>query len=389
MAITGSNRILALVAVNMIVFAVALGALELSGRLFWFSKSCLTDACDPKHLSSPPDLVRDPLGIDVSRYDAVLGYAPREDISVTMPDSVPAWHGATVTTDAMGFRTNGAPPASDHLPLVLVAGDSFTFGDQVEDGQTWSACLERSGGLRSLNAGVYGYGTAQSLLRIETSLDRYALDPQLIILSTLVGGDFKRDRLSFMFGLPRASVIRKGSGELEFAPPPEQNAPGSRLERREIEAEISRRAFEFLYETSWIFRRGIDRAAPDLVPAPESRFTQAHSNAAEVKEIIDWTIARFAELETEKLFLLQYAGPPFMPNPPQYPEQSTYLIERLEEHGIPYVDTYSAIFEGGHDLRDLYRGHHTPAGNQLVCETLLASPVLQSIIHSSADEAAR
>jgi hypothetical protein len=383
---SGMKKALALIAVNLVVFVVVLVASELAARLFWLSKSCLAGTCDKRFLSFPPELDRAPFWINVSRYDAVLGYAPRENISVTMPDSVPAWHGATITTDAMGFRTNGGSPPPDHLPLVLAAGDSFTFGDQVEDSQTWSACLEKGRRLRSLNTGVYGYGTAQSLLRIETSLERFALEPQLIILSTLVGGDFKRDRLDFMFSLPRVAVIKNESGELEFAPPPESDAAGSRLAGRRIEAAISRRPFELLYETSWLIRWGIDRVAPDFTSPSDARFTRAHPNAADVLEIIDWTIARFAELDTKKLFLLQYAGPPFVADPPERPERSAYIIERLEEHGIPYVDTYSAIFEGGRDLGRLYSGHHTPEGNQLVCETILASPVLLELIHSS-DEA--
>lgn len=91
-------------------------------------------------------------------HDAELGYVPRPDFA----SADNRWH-AMVTIDSDGMRGNGAPrPEGD---WVLAAGDSFTFGDQVGDADTWPARLERELGRPVQNGGVFGYGFAQAVLR--------------------------------------------------------------------------------------------------------------------------------------------------------------------------------------------------------------------------------
>ena len=72
----------------------------------------------------------------------------------------------TILTD--GTRSNG--PVSrglvDHPPILAV-GNSFTFGDEVSDDATWPAQLEAETRRRVVNAGVFGYGLDQTILRAE------------------------------------------------------------------------------------------------------------------------------------------------------------------------------------------------------------------------------
>jgi hypothetical protein len=79
-----------------------------------------------------------------------------------------------------------------------VVGDSFTFGDQVSNHETWPACLERKTGTGVANAGVFGYGGAQSVLRarLETGRRTYGL----VILSVLV------EETSSAIGLPTGAA---------------------------------------------------------------------------------------------------------------------------------------------------------------------------------------
>ena len=44
----------------------------------------------------------------------------------------------------------------------MAVGDSFTFGDEVNDGQTWPAQLQQLTGRRVINGGVSGYGFDQT-----------------------------------------------------------------------------------------------------------------------------------------------------------------------------------------------------------------------------------
>jgi len=110
-----------------------------------------------------------------SVLDPRLGYAPRPGYSGST-DS----RGTRVTIDAGGLRSNGGPaPAGD--PAVGAVGDSFTFGDQVGDDETWPARLERILGRRVVNGGVFGYSLTQSVLRAEDLLARF--DPAWLVVS--------------------------------------------------------------------------------------------------------------------------------------------------------------------------------------------------------------
>ena len=54
--------------------------------------------------------------------------------------------------------------ASDHYKMKAF-GDSFTFGSDVPDGQTWPGIIENQTGWECLNYGVPGYGPDQALLK--------------------------------------------------------------------------------------------------------------------------------------------------------------------------------------------------------------------------------
>lgn len=74
---------------------------------------------------------------------------------------------AHYTLDAAGFRTTPGNRQEGHP--ILVMGDSFHFGDGIEDDQTVSAHLVRrsAGALRPFNLAVSGYGPHQVLRQLE------------------------------------------------------------------------------------------------------------------------------------------------------------------------------------------------------------------------------
>lgn len=146
-------------------------------------------------------LVRDPLCFESYRllrvdqvrrgYPAlphpVLGYVPKP--SFRSRDN--HW-GTLVSIDADGYRSNGAAATPPGVPIVA-AGDSFTFGDQVDDGETWPAYLQEALARPVVNAGVFGYSIGQAVLRAEEVLDRVPAD--WLVLS-FVPGDIERCELS-------------------------------------------------------------------------------------------------------------------------------------------------------------------------------------------------
>jgi len=121
-----------------------------------------------------------------SRYveDPTLGYVPRANYST-----------AVLNIDAEGFRRSDAtsdgraPPGAG---AILAAGDSFTFGEEVKDDETWPAHLQQLLGRRVLNAGVSGYGFDQIVMRAERTVpDNH---PSAIVVS-FIADDIRRTEM--------------------------------------------------------------------------------------------------------------------------------------------------------------------------------------------------
>src|SRR5262249_1689918 len=78
---------------------------------------------------------------------------------------------------------------------ILTFGDSFTFGDEVSDNETWPYYLEKLlPGSEVINFGVHGYGHDQMLLYLQEEGIKY--HPDIVILGFLPF-DMKRNVVSF------------------------------------------------------------------------------------------------------------------------------------------------------------------------------------------------
>lgn len=103
-------------------------------------------------------------------FDATLGWIPKAGFN----SQENIWR-TQVTILPDGVRANGPSPgaeAANRRPILAV-GDSFTFGDQVSDDETWPAQLERLSGVPVINGGVFGYGIDQSYLRAQHLTERF------------------------------------------------------------------------------------------------------------------------------------------------------------------------------------------------------------------------
>lgn len=101
---------------------------------------------------------------------------------------------------------------------VLVLGDSFTFGDEVSDDETYAHVLgELLPGVEVINLGVHGYGQDQMLLYLQEVGARYQPD---VVLLGFVSDDMERNLLAFRdFAKPRFT-LREGRLELGGTPVP-------------------------------------------------------------------------------------------------------------------------------------------------------------------------
>lgn len=112
-------------------------------------------------------------------YDPTYGWLPIANFEGRKWGHVVALHDH-------GIRSNGGSvPGISDRPFVLAIGDSYTFGDEVGDADTWPAIFERTYGIRVLNAGVSSFGLDQMVMRAETLAEVYK--PELIAVTFIAG----------------------------------------------------------------------------------------------------------------------------------------------------------------------------------------------------------
>ena len=125
-----------------------------------------------------------------------------------------------------GIRSNGSGNAGtevwDAAEDILAIGDSFTFGAQVSDWETWPARLEKLSGTRVVNAGVNGYGIDQAFLRAQRLLSRYRFRT---VIFSFIPDDIRRCQMSVFAAAKPYFEFRDGRLRLENVPVPPPSPP--------------------------------------------------------------------------------------------------------------------------------------------------------------------
>ena len=132
-----------------------------------------------------------------SVHDDRLGYRPR-----------PGYAAPGVTIGPDGLRETGPVPAGDKPPILAV-GDSFTFGAEVNDPDTWPALLQGLTGRRVLNGGVSGYGFDQTVLRAEALAPLYR--PGAIVVA-FIADDIRRTEMRRLWSADKPYFAPEGDG---------------------------------------------------------------------------------------------------------------------------------------------------------------------------------
>ncbi|MBS0524106.1 MAG: SGNH/GDSL hydrolase family protein [Proteobacteria bacterium] len=122
-------------------------------------------------------------------HDPRLGFVPRPDYY---------WYHGMAHYDAHSDRLTPAPPGMALAePPVLVLGDSFAHGDEIDDSETWPTRLQPLIHRRVVNAAMSGYGIDQMVLRGEIEAAREK--PAAIVLS-FIADDVRRMEMKRVWG---------------------------------------------------------------------------------------------------------------------------------------------------------------------------------------------
>lgn len=335
-------------------------------------------------LESPAaDESRNPVGCGTS-YDPELGWKPEPFRSgVNSGDG-------QVSILSTGIRSNGEQsPAGNSI--VLAVGDSYTFGDQVSDDQSWPAALERRLNKPVLNGGVCGYGIGQSVRRAEILVEHFR--PDVLILG-MIPTDIDRTRASSFHGTkkPYFSIENGGltynNGHL--------SVPMVKPATKSEEKSLLRRIGVSLESTSvlWQMLPNI----PQLIGQIQSRIALIRGTTyvyftSDGVGLSCELLSRFRSIEKKHdartLLVVQYKFRDILNRMELEAERSDRshspdteivaktieLIACADKVGIEVVDTYAPLrniyLNGGRaELLALYRGHMSPEGNEFVAELI-------------------
>ncbi len=168
------------------------GTIAVCALLFEFSSYIYIKCCSESVKPSASDFVSNLESSWLRQYykttyDPQLGWQYKSNFSKSGENSAgELWRWST---DEFGARLNPNFGAS-LTPYIATFGDSWTFGDEVDDDETWQHFLSNKLGTNVSNYGVNAYGTGQALLRFKDKLNA-GLSPKIVILG-IFEDNFKR-----------------------------------------------------------------------------------------------------------------------------------------------------------------------------------------------------
>jgi hypothetical protein len=174
------------------------------------------------------------------RYDPVLGHRLRANLRERN------YKGGLVSSNSDGARgTVEYPLERDGKTRIVAIGDSFTFGQEVDDRDVWTAVLERLDPHREvINLGASAYGRDQVLLSLREQGLKY--HPDVVLLGYFTD-DGHRSPYEFVCG-PKPVFRKQGNSyRLENVPVPKAEEMSARLRRRSLLYMLGRWMVERLF----------------------------------------------------------------------------------------------------------------------------------------------
>ncbi len=336
-----------LIIANLLVLFLIILTLELGIRLASSIQACFRDDCDFKTITKLNISTEKEIGLYV--FDEKVGYLHKKNFKYIFPKN-----NRLISIDEKGFRNNKNKIGSSELDILAI-GCSFTFGDQVSDSETWPSYLQEELKIRVDNAGVQSYGTAQAVLLGQEILKKNSYNT--VILSTLVGKDFERDQMIYKSGFPQPSFV-KNNDKISIHYPPKNFQLGSKFNPH-------RNGLKYFFND--YFKLYNYFASRILGNQNRGLLDKFNPNAADIEDIIEWTLKNFNKMKVKnKFLLLQYPNNKINRNTMRERE---IILNKAKKFNIIAIDTLDDLKKIDANL--LWNGHHTARGNKEISNIII------------------
>ncbi len=297
-----------------------------------------------RHLNSG----KNPLNIAQAQFDPELGWVP-------LPNS----SRPGVTVNRLGQRGSEVVPLerTERSPRVLLVGDSYTFGAQVNDEETYGSLLAArhlpEGEV--INLGVSGYGPDQAVLFYEREGVKYK--PDIVVLGFFVHGISRNAARFKYYTKPRFELVG------EKVQPSSARIPSPTDLLAEYRAGKRRMAPEYPY---------LAEALLDLFRKATTRKIEETSPVWRVTEGMLERFRERAEAEGTRPFLLII---PYSEILEKKESRSTVVADLLTRKarasGLAHLDL-GPVFraKAPREKGPLYDGHWTARGHEIAAEAL-------------------
>ena len=198
-----------------------------------------------------------------------------------------------VSINNIGFRDNDNEDLEfSENNRILIIGDSFAFGDQVSNNQTWASCIERKLKIRTDNGGVGGYGAAQSILRAQYEIAKRNYST---VIWSILFVDFSRDLHS---NLNFPTVLKK-DGKLYHK---KIRINYEKEKNSSIKNFLLQYSFLF-YKLNKIFFSKLNKK--DLEEKTKEAEEVTRENVS-LKEVVGFAVSNFNKINKKKIIVIQY-----------------------------------------------------------------------------------
>ncbi len=306
-------------------------------------------------------------------FDETLGWVSESNVTERRNN-----YRTRVTTRDHGIRINSVQNKVDSkLPPILAVGDSFVFGDQASNEESWPSHLEAKSGTRVLNAGMCGYGMDQSYLRAKQLVDIY--QPSTLIYS-FTSYDIPRSRDKFIADTfaddPKPYFeTENGVFELKGVPLPKPK-------------DIHEMNLPFLHRVvgkSAFFSFLMERLAPNYwwsIKLPDRKVASTHDEPEAVSCHI---VKLISEMSREKNIRTILLPQPFYELDPADGQVLEKVVACAKENSLEVLDITEALREAKSNRKAEFdtfyfsypnsdgtvgHGHMTNAGNNFVAEQI-------------------